>query len=130
LAYPKTSGLKGAARPAWEVYPELYPEMHVKEPEEPAIDEIARVSPHCFANPHCRPLVGLHFQLGFAHLLQNDGAAARRAFRQCLELEVSDPFHCNTALVFASNQANLLPEVDVSDICFFVVKEFDDVVKM
>ena len=100
------SGLRGAAKPAWEKYPELYPEMHKEEPPEPTFDLIEQYKPNCFANDETCGLIGHYFQLGHA-LLQDDkkkskGKEAQDAFKACLELEKSDPFGARYGYLIAS----------------------------
>ena len=100
------SGLKGAARPAWEVYPELYPEMHKEEPPEPTFDLIARHTPRCYEEAETRRLVGLYFQLGHVLLTEDDlkgkGKQSQNAFKRSLELDSSDPFDARLGYFVAS----------------------------
>lgn len=116
-AKPKASGLKGAARPAWEKYPELYPEMHVVEVEEPAIDLLAQYSPLCFAHPETRNLVSFYYQLGYAHLLQQELSLARKAFNKAIELDETDQLDCKHGLLFACNQPKALESLHPAAAC-------------
>lgn len=110
---PKTSGLRGAAKPAWEKYPELYPEMHVVEPEDPAIDLIAKYEGACFEHVETRTLVSSYFQLGYAHLLQQEHAQAQKAFKRALELDTTDALECRHGLLFASNNLKAVEKLGV-----------------
>ena len=108
----KGSGLRGAAKPAWERYPELYPEMHKEEPPESTFDLISQHSPNCFGHPETRTLVGLYFQLGHAWLADDKsklkGKEAQLAFKRCLELEKSDPFGSRYGFLIASLERGAL----------------------
>jgi hypothetical protein len=100
------SGLRGAAKPAWERYPELYPEMHKPEEPEPTFDLISKHSPHCFAHSETRNLVGLYFQLGHAVLADDKSKTRARdsqsAFKACLKLDSADPFGSRYGFLLAS----------------------------
>jgi hypothetical protein len=98
--------LRGAARPAWEVYPELYPELQKKEEPIETVDLIKKHSPNCFSYDETRNIIGLHFQL--AHALLTDDTSKSRSkesqtnFRTCLELDKSDPFRAKLGYFIAS----------------------------
>ncbi|KAL7461331.1 hypothetical protein ACHAXS_001750 [Conticribra weissflogii] len=105
---PETWKLRGAARPAWEVYDfdTRYVDPHIKAKEE-AADKAKRIrnvialcrgrfaldsdddEDHQFhpPQPHCREFLSLLTQLGSLHLEKKNYSSAREAFLEVLELE-------------------------------------------
>lgn len=103
---PETWKLKGAARPAWQVYDfdTRYVDPHMKAHKE-AKNKARRIR-NIFSlyqgrfgdeqsvdipQPHCREFLGLLMQLGNLSLQSNQLKTAREAFLECMELESTDP---------------------------------------
>lgn len=103
---PETWTLKGAARPAWQVYDfdTRYVDPHMKAHEE-AKNKAQRIR-NIFSlykgrfgdeqsadipQPYCREFLALLMQLGNLSLQSNHLKSAREAFLECMELESSDP---------------------------------------
>lgn len=111
---PETWKLKGAARPAWQVYDfdTRYVDPHIKAHEEAKakakrIRNLFALYKGKFGNdastasdnnnenippqPHCRDFLALLMQLGNLSVQANQLKTAREAFLECMELESKDP---------------------------------------
>lgn len=100
--------LYGAARPAHEVYPELYPELATQEEEEDeGRDLLAEASPNCFLHAETRPLLGLKVSL-LCNMLHHAieaktpslASEVRKTFDGIKEMDEQDTF--NTRFLFMS----------------------------
>ena len=94
--WKKKHGLKGAARPASEVYPWLYPEIEEARQAKAAAREASRqnlLANHwgkLFQQPETRKYVQLGFMLAHFHLEAQHTADAIEAFNAVLEQDTDD----------------------------------------